>query len=55
MRVPLSAMLSYSRVAPVILILSLGKTTFTVALPALTYWQVRHQHVRTVTGSASTS
>ena len=33
--------------------LSLGKTTFTVALPAASAWHSRHQHSRVSIGSAS--
>jgi hypothetical protein len=52
MTVPLAARLEYSLRAPLMVTDDLGKTTFTVPLPAPRYWQSRHQHTRVVSGSA---
>jgi hypothetical protein len=51
---PLSAVLTYSVVLPMMETAALGKIAFTVPLPAAKYWQSRHQHTRTATGSAAT-
>src|SRR4051794_25496832 len=52
---PLSAVLRYSAVCPVICIPSVRKMALTDALPAARYWQSRHQHARTATGAAEDS
>ena len=54
-RFPLSAMLTKSRVSPVIANPADGKHTLTAALPVAIYWQTRHQHSRAVIGAAFVS
>src|SRR4051812_5244979 len=49
-RLPLSAMLAKSRIAPVILNAAVWKQAPTVPLPAPRYWQSRHQQARVTIG-----
>ena len=49
---PLSATERYSASVPVIRTASLGKQTFTPAVPPPRYWHSRHQQVRDASGAA---
>ena len=55
MRLPLSAMLTKSRVSPETVIPDEGKQTLTAAFPAAMNWQKRHQQSLVVMGSAPVS
>lgn len=53
-RLPLSAMLEYSRSGPLNETADAANTKFTVALPAARNWQSRHQQTLVAIGSATT-